>query len=128
MVTFQQLYSNIFDYPLYIGLCLLIMIIYSIIYMVLAVYIERINPGEFGVAQPWYYIFKKMCCCCSNKNMTSDVTPMGAGQNLPQVDMPVSPNNHWIDADPVVNGMHPSISTINLTKVRYILFDKHESF
>ncbi|CAF2778503.1 unnamed protein product [Rotaria sp. Silwood2] len=32
---------------------------YSVIYMLLAIYIERINPGEFGVAQPWNYLFRK---------------------------------------------------------------------
>lgn len=59
MVTYGELYSNIFEYKLYIGLCLLLMLIYSFIYFFLAIYVERINPGQFGVPQPLNYIFKK---------------------------------------------------------------------
>jgi ATP-binding cassette subfamily A (ABC1) protein 3 len=35
------------------------MLIYSVIYLLLAIYIERINPGEFGVSQSWNYLFKR---------------------------------------------------------------------
>lgn len=59
MVSYGELYSNIFSYKLYIGLCLLLMLIYSVMYFFLAIYVERINPGEFGVPQPWNYIFKR---------------------------------------------------------------------
>ncbi|UJR17400.1 hypothetical protein I4U23_004295 [Adineta vaga] len=59
ILTFKELYWNIFDYSFFIGLYLLLMLIYSIIYIFLAIYIERINPGEFGVAQSWNYFFKK---------------------------------------------------------------------
>ena len=59
MLRYNELYWNIFDYPFYVGLYLCCMLIYSIIYIFLAIYIERINPGEFGVAQSWNYLFKK---------------------------------------------------------------------
>ncbi len=119
MVTFGQLYSNLFDYPLYIGLCLLLMIVYSFIYMLLAVYVERINPGEFGVAQPWYFVFKKMCF---KQTTMSLVTPSNSLQNHGKMNITVNTTNHWIDSNPIANGIGPSISTINLTKVSYATF------
>ncbi len=119
MVTFEQLYSNLFDYPLYIGLCLLLMIVYSFIYMLLAVYVERINPGEFGVAQPWYYVFKKICF---KQTTMSVVTPFNSFKNHDKKNIAVNTTNHWIDSNPISNGMCPSISTINLTKVSYVMF------
>lgn len=114
MITFKQLYLNLFDYPLYIGICLLIMLVYSCIYMLLAVYVERINPGEFGVAQPWYFVFKQIC---SKQKTTSDVVPFDPFQNLRSGNSTINTVNHWIDSNPVANGIRPSISTINLTKV-----------
>ena len=101
MATFAQLYSNLFDYPLYIGVCLLLMLVYSFIYMLLAVYVERINPGEFGVAQPWYYPFQNLCC---KPQRVTTVSPIHTSVN------------HWIDPNPVVRGTLPSASTNNLTK------------
>ncbi len=113
-MTFAQLYSNIFNYPLYTGLCLLVMLAYSCIYMLLAVYVERINPGEFGVAQPWYYVFKKMCF---KQTTISAITPLNYSQNLSKTDGTiVTTTSHWIDLKPVNNDTSPSISIINLTK------------
>ncbi len=119
MATFEQLYSNLFNYPLYIGLCLLLMLVYSFIYMLLAVYVERINPGEFGVAQPWYFIFKQIGC--RQKNITV-VKSFNSIQNINETNGIVNTDNHWIDLNPVVNETCPSISIINLTKVRYVIF------
>ncbi|CAF4578630.1 unnamed protein product [Rotaria socialis] len=39
--------------------CIIMMFIDSIIYMLLAIYIENVFPGEFGIPQPWDYPFKK---------------------------------------------------------------------
>ena len=106
MATVAQLYSNLFDYPLYIGLCLLLMLVYSFIYMLLAVYVERINPGEFGVAQPWYYPFRKFCC---KPQTNTTISPARRSSDFDTA-------NHWIDPNPVIRGTLPSVSTINLTK------------
>ena len=56
--TFANLYTNLFDYPLYIGICLLLMLVYPLIYFLLVIYVEQLNPGEFGIFQPWI-IFSK---------------------------------------------------------------------
>jgi len=87
-MTFNDLYSNIFDYPAYVGIYLLMMLIYSVIYILLAIYVERINPGEFGVAQKWNYLFKKSYW---KRSSTSSVQPSDAQQNSPRN------GNHWIE-------------------------------
>jgi hypothetical protein len=85
--------------------------------MLLAVYVERINPGEFGVAQPWYFVFKQMCF---KEKTTSDVAPFDPVQNHHRTNTG-NINNPWIDSNPMANGIYPCISTINLTKVSYII-------
>ena len=44
--TLAQFYSNLFTYRLYIGVCLLLMLIYSVMYLLLAEFVERVNPGR----------------------------------------------------------------------------------
>ncbi|CAM4887474.1 unnamed protein product [Rotaria socialis] len=39
--------------------CMIMMLIDAVIYMALAVYIENVFPGEYGIPQPWYYPFTK---------------------------------------------------------------------
>ncbi len=111
MATFQQLYTNIFDYPLYIGICLLLMLIYSVIYMFLAVYVERLNPGEFGISQPWNYLFKKSYWT------STTIRPLGIENNLDRVNNDVSNTNHWIELNTIEKKKNPAMSIDHLTKV-----------
>lgn len=108
--TFEQLYSNLYSYPLYIGVCLLLMLIYSVIYLILAIYIERINPGEFGIAQPWNYLFKKSYW--SPKSMTSI---------QPTQHSAVYGHNVWVELNPISKSKEPSLSISHLTKVRHFI-------
>ncbi|CAG7726830.1 unnamed protein product, partial [Allacma fusca] len=39
--------------------CILILFADGVIYLLAALYIEAVRPGEFGVPQPWYFPFKK---------------------------------------------------------------------
>lgn len=111
MATFGQLYSNIFDYPLYIGVCLLLMLIYSVIYMFLAVYVERLNPGEFGVSQPWNYIFKKSYWS------SSVVRPTYIEHQLDKVPNGESSQNHWIESNTSDENKNPVMIIDHLNKV-----------
>ncbi len=108
MATFQQLYSNIFDYPLYIGLCLLLMLIYSVIYIFLAIYVERLNPGEFGISQPWNYLFKKSYWTSSSSVQPTDLDKMNNG---------ISNKNHWIELNTNDKKKNPTMTIDHLTKV-----------
>jgi ATP-binding cassette subfamily A (ABC1) protein 3 len=119
MVTFQQLYSNLFTYPLYIGFCLLLMLIYSVIYLLLAIYIERINPGEFGVAQPWNYLFKKSYW---KPYATSTVHPLNTNGTLANQNGGLHSQNHWIQLNPIKKTKNPSVTISHLTKVNDYMF------
>ncbi|UJR09005.1 hypothetical protein I4U23_013254 [Adineta vaga] len=110
MATYQHLYSNVFDYPLYIGVCLLLMLIYSVIYMFLAVYVERLNPGEFGVSQPWNYLFKKSYWT------SSTVRPTGIMSNLDQIDNHTANGNHWIELNTMGKKKDPAMTIEHLNK------------
>lgn len=55
-------WSNIFktntpDDDLTLGLIILMLFIDTIIYLLVALYVEAIFPGEYGVPQPWYFPF-----------------------------------------------------------------------
>ena len=119
MATFGQLYSNLFFYPLYIGLCLLLMLIYSVVYLLLAIYVERINPGGFGVAQPWNYLFKKTYW---KPQATATVQPSDRIENLSNKVDAARGHNHWIEANPVTSLENPSLTISHLTKVIILLF------
>ncbi|CAF3881561.1 unnamed protein product [Rotaria sordida] len=115
MATFRDLYSNIFTYPLYIGICLLLMIVYSIIYMILAVYIERVNPGQFGISQPFYYP------CFRKKTKTSSTVPISYSSednwlSMKRKNTKTHEQNHWIEMDSNINKISPLIRIEHLTK------------
>jgi hypothetical protein len=120
-VKFGQLYSNLFTYRLYIGVCLLLMLIYSVIYLLLAIYIERINPGEFGVAQPWNYLFKKSYW---KPRATSTVQPFDNDERAASKTREINSNNQWIELNKMKNTKNPSLTISHLTKVndRILIF------
>jgi hypothetical protein len=82
-----------------------------VIYLFLAIYIERINPGEFGVSQSWNYLFKRSYW---KSQATSTVQPLNGD------DKPVNQkngNNNWIELNSMVGMKNPSVIVSNLTKV-----------
>ncbi|KYQ46736.1 ATP-binding cassette sub-family A member 3 [Trachymyrmex zeteki] len=42
-----------------VSLILFVWILHIIFWYLLAVYLDNVNPGKFGSAKPWYYLFKK---------------------------------------------------------------------
>ncbi|CAF2548505.1 unnamed protein product [Rotaria sp. Silwood2] len=114
MTTFEQLYSNLYIYPLYIGICLLLMLIYSVIYFFLAMYVERVNPGEFGVSQPWNYLFKKSYW---KPHATSIVQPLDSNDRLTHKNDGIYGSNGWIELNSMTNTINnPSLTVSHLTK------------
>lgn len=111
MATFQQLYTNLFDYPLYIGICLLMMLIYSVIYFFLAIYVERLNPGEFGISQPWNYLFKRSYWS------KSAIRPSNYENGVEKHSNGFSNQTHWIELNTVEKKKTPAMSIDHLTKV-----------
>ncbi|CAF0914028.1 unnamed protein product [Rotaria sp. Silwood1] len=113
MTTFEQLYSNLYTYPLYIGICLLLMLIYSVIYFFLAIYVERVNPGEFGVSQPWNYLFKKSYW---KPHATPLVQPFDDNDRLTHKSDGIYGSNCWIELNSMRNTINPSVTVLHLTK------------
>ncbi|CAF3480607.1 unnamed protein product [Rotaria socialis] len=111
-ITYSELYSNLFTYPLYIGICLLLMLVYSIIYMLLAIYIERINPGSFGISQPWNYLCKigywksRSSSCIKHINISK----------TQRKNEPIIEKNHWIESNALARAKLPILSIHNMTK------------
>jgi len=86
------------------------MLIYSIIYILLAVYIERVNPGEFGVAQSWNYLFKK-----------SYWKPRTTIQSLEFQEDSSTNENRWIEVNSrEKKKLSPALTIDHLTKVNLI--------
>ena len=119
MASYQNLYTNLFTYPLYIGVCLWLMLIYSVIYLVLAIYIERVNPGGFGVAQPWYYLFKKSNW---NPRAIATVQPVFANGSTKLKKRTIFNQNHWIEYDAKEYIKSPAVTLSHLTKVNSQFF------
>lgn len=45
------------DDDLSVGATMMMLLADSVIYLVIALYVEKVLPGEFGIAQPWYFPF-----------------------------------------------------------------------
>ncbi|XP_062542051.1 phospholipid-transporting ATPase ABCA3-like [Armigeres subalbatus] len=41
-----------------VGLAIVMLLVDAVIYLAIALYVEQIMPGEFGVAKPWNFLFK----------------------------------------------------------------------
>ncbi|KAL9704634.1 hypothetical protein quinque_008152 [Culex quinquefasciatus] len=57
-------WSNLFspvtaDDDLSVGATMMMLLAAGVIYLVIALYVEKVMPGEFGVAEPWYFPFTK---------------------------------------------------------------------
>ncbi|XP_053685902.1 phospholipid-transporting ATPase ABCA3-like [Sabethes cyaneus] len=57
-------WSNLFspvtvDDELSVGLTMVMLLVDSVIYLLIALYVEKVFPGKYGVAQPWYFPFTK---------------------------------------------------------------------
>jgi hypothetical protein len=65
---YSNLYSNLFDDGLNVGGVLACMISWTIIYLPIAWYIERIFPGDYGAPLPFYFPFMVCACVVSYKS------------------------------------------------------------
>jgi hypothetical protein len=48
---------NLYDDKFNLAVLLTVMLVYSVAYLPLAWYIDKIMPGEFGVPLPVYFLF-----------------------------------------------------------------------
>lgn len=97
-------WSNLFepiniDDDFTVGHTIVMMLIASLIYLSIALYVEQIFPGDFGVPQPWYFPIK---WCGFRMKVTGPITPIHAAVTR-------------IEAEPVSS--YAGIQTKDLRKV-----------
>ncbi len=56
-LSFSNMYSNLYGDSLNLGGIMGMMILWTLIYIPIAWYIERIFPGEYGAPLPFYFPF-----------------------------------------------------------------------
>lgn len=86
--------------------------------MFLAVYMERINPGSFGVSQPLNYF-----CGCKKKTKIipiSDSEAISGSSSNTTVNRIHEPN-HWIQTQSNIPNRSLVIRIAHLTKVGYLI-------
>nr|XP_015839324.1 PREDICTED: ATP-binding cassette sub-family A member 2-like isoform X2 [Tribolium castaneum] len=55
-----------------LGVIFVILILDTVLYMVIALYLEAVIPGEFGVPRPWYFPFTRTFWCKSLPEKTTE--------------------------------------------------------
>lgn len=60
------------DSDVTLGIVMLIMLLDSFLYMLIALYIEGIMPGQYGVRKPWYFLFTSLLKFRRKKNSGID--------------------------------------------------------
>lgn len=53
-------HSGLYDDNLTIGIIVLLMLLTSIVLFLITLYVERVLPGTYGMAQPWYFPFSRV--------------------------------------------------------------------
>lgn len=59
-MKFGDIFDRDFKMNFSLGELLVFMLLGSIFQILIALYIERVFPGEFGIAEPWYFPFQKL--------------------------------------------------------------------
>ncbi|XP_050098673.1 phospholipid-transporting ATPase ABCA3-like [Anopheles aquasalis] len=101
-------WSNMFDPvtvddDLSVGATMMMLLADTVIYLVIALYVEKVFPGEYGVAEPWYFPVTK-------KFWTNKVTTIDDGADAQQGERMDN-----IEPEPV--GKHAGIRIRGLRKV-----------
>nr|APD26552.1 ATP-binding cassette transporter subfamily A member 3-like X2 protein [Brachionus koreanus] len=101
--SYLNLYENLFDDSLNLGAILASMIGWTLLYIPVTWYIERILPGEYGAPLPFYFPFMPSYWITPKK------------QKLDELDFEsIKQDNYGFEKDPV--GLNQSISIQNVTK------------
>ncbi|XP_064211020.1 phospholipid-transporting ATPase ABCA1 isoform X2 [Tribolium castaneum] len=64
--------SSWLDNKASLGVIFVILILDTVLYMVIALYLEAVIPGEFGVPRPWYFPFTRTFWCKSLPEKTTE--------------------------------------------------------
>ncbi|XP_029725464.2 phospholipid-transporting ATPase ABCA3 [Aedes albopictus] len=87
-----------------VGLGIIMLLVDAVIYLVIALYVEQVMPGQFGVAKPWNFLFKKEFWI--KKQLEAESVPRKAVQRQ---------NSKFFEEEPT--SKNSGIQTVNLRKV-----------
>ncbi|XP_013411172.1 ATP-binding cassette sub-family A member 3 isoform X2 [Lingula anatina] len=92
---------------------LVVLLVDSVLYMLLAFYIEAVFPGEFGLPQPWYFPVTRSFWCGTKQKK---VYVMEDEECAPLMKHATGAQNHseYFEKDP--SGLHAGIRIMNLRK------------
>ncbi|XP_053679934.1 phospholipid-transporting ATPase ABCA3-like [Anopheles nili] len=74
-------WSNLFD-PVSVdddfsvGDTMIMLLVDAFIYLMIALYVEKVFPGDFGIAEPWYFLYTKKFWC-KDSQQKPEVIPVG---------------------------------------------------
>ncbi|XP_037025654.1 ATP-binding cassette sub-family A member 3-like isoform X1 [Bradysia coprophila] len=91
------------DDNLSLGLLVVTLLIAALLYLMIALYVEKIFPGEYGVPLPWYFPFTRVFWCGQSEYVRINDSPKMHG------------NLNFIEDDPI--GRNSGIRISNLRKV-----------
>ncbi|XP_064105712.1 phospholipid-transporting ATPase ABCA1-like [Macrobrachium nipponense] len=86
------------------GMVLIMLVADSLIFFLIAWYVDQVNPGVYGVPQPWHFVFKKSYWCGSR--------PGGEDDKGSEDDQP--PLKEYFEDEP--SSLKPGIVIKNLRK------------
>ncbi|XP_028174675.1 ATP-binding cassette sub-family A member 1-like [Ostrinia furnacalis] len=86
------------------GHVVIMLVVDSVLYMLIALYLEQVLPGPYGTPRPWYFLFQKQFWGCGTKSASDSVL-----LNVPETPDVIKEN------DPV--GHPVGVKMNNLTKV-----------
>ncbi|XP_021697249.1 ATP-binding cassette sub-family A member 3 [Aedes aegypti] len=96
--------STTIDDGFSVGLAIVMLLVDALIYLAIALYVEQVMPGQFGVAKPWNFLVKK-----------DFWTKKGSkAENVPRR-LIERQNSKYFEAEP--NGTNAGVQTVNLRKV-----------
>nr|QUF59430.1 ATP-binding cassette transporter Abca3-like2 [Brachionus angularis] len=103
-LSYLNMYTNLYDDPLNLGAIMAAMIVWTLIYIPITWYIERIFPGEYGAPLPFYFPFMPSYWRNPNKTLTEDKLEFDSIKN----------DKYGFEKEPT--GLSRSISIQNITK------------
>lgn len=87
-----------------VGTAIIMLLVDAVIYLAIALYVEQVMPGQFGVAKPWNFFVKK-------EFWTKKTTKV---EDIPRRVLERQ-NSRYFEAEP--NSTNAGIQTVNLRKV-----------
>jgi ATP-binding cassette subfamily A (ABC1) protein 3 len=58
-LNLNNLFTNLFEDPQNLGSIIIAMLLWCCVYLCMTWYLEKVLPGEYGIALPFYFVLSK---------------------------------------------------------------------